>query len=99
MLYIETVEPDCVVLTDSPRFMEGRRACLDRRRAGAVLAVLADAGRERVAEWDDFTLAPAAGGGYSYEIEGGGGAFPAADASVLRHALEQACLTLCRTRT
>lgn len=39
-LYIETADPGAVVVTNSPKFLEGARAVLGRRDVGLLLNVL-----------------------------------------------------------
>ena len=104
-LYIELIEPDCLVLSDGQKFGEGARALLDRRSVGRPLGVLdgipgarckCSGGFELVhnyPESDDL-------GDYVASFEGGAQvAFGAYEARVLRAALQEACLGMCRTRT
>lgn len=104
-LYIETVEPNAIVLTDSPKFLEGRRVVLDRRDVGVVLSVLEGASNNCGCAKGEFSLIhhgidSSANADYTAFFEDGSRVeFGAYDARVLRRALDQACLELCRTRT
>lgn len=104
-LYIESVEPDAIVLTDSPRFLEGHRVVLDRRDVAVVLSVLEGASSNCECAKGEFSLAhhgidsPANADYTAFFEDGSRVEFGAYDARVLRYALCAACLELCRTRT
>ena len=104
-LYIELVEPDCLVLTDDPKFGEGARAFLDRRSVGQLLGVLCGIPGARCECSNGFELAhndleSDDLGDYTATFEDGARvAFGAYEARVLRAALQEACLGMCRTRT
>lgn len=104
-LYIELIEPDCLALSDSPKFGEGARALLDRRSVGQLLGVLDGIPGARCQCSCGFELAhnhPESDdlGDYVASFEAGAQvAFGAYEARVLRAALQEACLGMCRTRT
>lgn len=104
-LYIDTWNPNAIVVTDSPK--AGNRehyAVLRRRDVGKLLNVL-DGLPGATAECSDgFKLVhnhPESDGCSDYVATFDDGTtlgFGAHDARVLKLALEQACLELCRTR-
>lgn len=102
MIFIESVEPGAVVLTDSAKFMEGHRAMLGPRDVGALLRVLSENRSEMESLDGDFELRRARSDDpYDYvgricDEEFG---LTVAFAHVLRCALERACLDISRTRT
>lgn len=104
-LYVETVEPDALVLTDSPKFLEGHRVVLNRRDVAVVLSVLEGASSNCACAKGEFSLIhhgidSSANADYTAFFDDGSRVeFGAYDARVLRHALRAACLELCRTRT
>ena len=72
-LFIESVEPGAVVLTDAPRSMEGRRALLDVGDVGRLLRVLEQRRSEMKSLDGDFELRMAKGDephGYTGRIDG-----------------------------
>jgi hypothetical protein len=104
-LYIERVEPGALVLTDSPKLLEGHRVVLDRRDVAALLSVLDGAFSNCVCAKGELSLVHhavdvAATADYTATFDDGlKVGFGAFDARVLRYALRAACLELCRTRT
>ena len=101
-LFIESVEPGAVVLTDAPRFMEGHRALLDVGDVGRLLRVLERCRSEMKSLDGDFELHMARGDephDYMGRIDGEEFGMSTAFAHVLRCALERACLDISRTRT
>lgn len=101
-LFIESVEPGAVVLTDAPRSMEGRRALLDVGDVGRLLRVLEQRRGEMKSLDGDFELHMARGDephDYTGRIDGEEFGMSTASAHVLRCALERACLDISRTRT
>ena len=102
-LFIESVEPGAVVLTDVPKFMEGRRALLGVGDVGCLLRVLEQCRSEMKSLDGDFELRRAKGDGEPYDYMGRicGEEFglSLAFAHVLKCALERACLDISRTRT
>lgn len=102
-LFIESVEPGAVVLTDASRSMEGRRAILGIGDVGCLLRVLGQCRNEMKSLDGDFELRRAKGDGEPYDYTGRicGETFgmSVAFAHVLKCALERACLDISRTRT
>lgn len=103
-LYIETVDPGVVVITDNPKFLEGHRVVLGRRDVGKVLSVLEGASCD-CACGKEFSLIhhgieSNSNADYTAFFEDGSRVeFGAYDARVFRYAMQQACMALCRTRT
>lgn len=105
-LYIDTWNPGELVLTDSPKAYNRRHcAVLRRKDVGKLLNVL-DGLPGATAECSDgFRLVhnhPESDDSVDYVAtfdDGTQVGFGAYDARVLKLALEQACLALCRTRT
>ena len=102
-LFIESVEPGAVVLTDAPKFMEGHRALLGVGDVGCVLRILSGCRIEMKSLDGDFELRMAKGDDRPYDYVGRicGEPFGLsyAFAHVLRCALERACLDISKTRT
>lgn len=104
-LYIDTWDPNAIVVTDSPKAgVREHCAVLRRRDVGKLLNVL-DGLPGATAECSDgFKLVhdPLGSDGYADYVatfdDGTTLGFGAYDARVLKLALEQACLELCRTR-
>lgn len=102
-LFIESVEPGAVVLTDAPKFMEGRRAMLGIGDVGCLLRVLSECRSEMKSLDGDFEIRRAKGDGEPYDymgrIDGEAFGMSIVFAHVLKCALERACLDISRTRT
>lgn len=102
-LFIESVEPGAVVLTDSPRFMDGHRALLGIGDVGCLLRVLDQCRSEMKSLDGDFELRRAKGDDGPYDYTGRICGVPfgmsVAFAHVLKCALERVCLDISRTRT
>lgn len=102
-LFIESVEPGAVVLTDAPKFMEGHRALLGVGDVGCLLRVLSECRSEMKSLDGDFELRRAKGDEEPYDYMGRicGEEFgmSVTFAHVLKCALERACLDISRTRT
>lgn len=106
MIFIESVEPGAVVLTDAPKFMEGHRALLGTGDVGALIRVLSDDRTDMKSLDGDFELSrppdrfsdclPC---NFMGRICGEPFSLPVSYARVLRCALERACLDISRTRT
>lgn len=109
-LFIESVEPGAVVLTDAPRYMEGRRALLGVGDVGCLLRVLSECRSEMKSLDGDFEIRRA--GSYSKFCKGEDDPYDyrgricgeefglsLAFAHVLKCALERAGLDISRTRT
>ena len=102
MIFIESVEPGAVVLTDSAKSMEGHRAMLGPGDVGALLRVLSECRSEMNSLDGDFELRRAKGDepyDYMGRICGEAFGMSIVFAHVLRCALERACLDISRTRT
>ena len=102
MIFIESVEPGAVVLTDSAKFMEGNRAMLGPGDVGALLRVLSENRSEMGSLDGDFELRrarPDEPHDYAGRICGEEFGLSVSFAHVLRCALERACLDVIRTRT
>jgi hypothetical protein len=103
-LYVETVGPDALVLTDSPTLLDGHRVVLDRRDVAVLLSVLDGTFSICTCAKGELSLAhhtidSSANVDYTASFDDGSKVeFGAFDARVLRYALRAACLELCRTR-
>jgi len=101
-LFIESVEPGAVVLTDAPKFTEGHRALLGVGDVGCLLRVLGGCRSEMKGLDGDFELRRAKGDepyDYMGRICGEEFGMSIVFAHVLKCALERACLDISRTRT
>lgn len=102
MIFIESVEPGAVTLTDSAKFMEGHRAMLGPGDVGALLRVLEGQRSEMRSLDGDFEFRRSARSGdpdFKVSICDERSALPISHAAVLKCALERACLDVMRTRT
>lgn len=105
MIFVESVEPGAVVLTDSAKFMEGHRAMLGIGDVGALLRVLSEDLIEMTSLDGDFKLhrpdrfSDCLPYDFTGRICGEPFTLQVTYASVLKCALERACLDISRTRT
>lgn len=103
MIFIESVEPGAVVLTDSARFMEGNRAMLGPGDVGALLRVLSQDRIEMKSVDSDFEIRRSGKSSdpcdFMGRICGAEFGLSLSYATVLKCALERACLDISRTRT
>ena len=101
-LFIESVEPGAVTLTDSAKFMEGNRAMLGAADVGALLRVLSEHRSEMKSADGDFEIARAHGDqpyAFMGRICGAEFGMPVSYAHLLKCALEGVALAVARTRT
>lgn len=105
LLFIDTWDPNAIVITDSYRAgPRARRAVLRRRDVGKLLDVLDGIPGAKAECSDGFVLVhnhlgdDAAADYVATFDDGTEVGFGAYDARVLKCALQQACLELCRTR-
>lgn len=106
MIFIESVEPGAVVLTDAPKSMEGHRALLGPGDVGALLHVLSDDRTGMQSLDGDFELCRPSDRfddrlpcDFIGRICGESFSLQVTYARVLRCALERACLDISKTRT
>jgi len=90
MLYIEHVDTNVLVLSTSPRCMDGSAATLNLRAAEELIGALDGIYPEYMVLADDFTLDKKPDGVH-YTVEDEEGVLNDLEVNVLRHALHNVC--------